>query len=158
VVVNLKQRKFTCIYSDRDPDSPSDAGKPTKRRALDGDHASPSLHDNSVSGTPTNGHQIHSPLARPTHASPVLQRPRHTGHDSTSNPMNIKPEGTPFQDLDERPTIEAASSLQQLATGQPVDGPLSRVSRGSTVLSGPDEEAVVYTQSRMLQDPTGRLR
>jgi len=30
-------------------------------------------------------------------------------------------------------------------------------SRGTTVNSGPDEEAVIYSQSRMLQDPTGRV-
>lgn len=59
---------------------------------------------------------------------------------------------------DEQPSAEAAaSSLQQLATGQPADEPLPIMSRGSTVQSGQDEEAVVYSQSRMLQDPTGRL-
>ncbi|KAF2657079.1 hypothetical protein K491DRAFT_349338 [Lophiostoma macrostomum CBS 122681] len=31
------------------------------------------------------------------------------------------------------------------------------MSRGTTVQSGPEEEAVVYSQARMLQDPTGRL-
>lgn len=31
------------------------------------------------------------------------------------------------------------------------------LSRGTTV-SGQDEEAIVYSNNRMLQDPTGRLR
>jgi hypothetical protein len=30
-------------------------------------------------------------------------------------------------------------------------------SRATTVNSGPEEEAVIYSQSRMLQDPTGRV-
>jgi hypothetical protein len=30
-------------------------------------------------------------------------------------------------------------------------------SRATTVNSGQDEEAVIYSQSRMLQDPTGRV-
>jgi hypothetical protein len=39
----------------------------------------------------------------------------------------------------------------------PVDQSSQLLSRGSTV-SGQDEEAVVYSNTRMLQDPTGRLR
>ncbi|KAF2680296.1 hypothetical protein K458DRAFT_345312 [Lentithecium fluviatile CBS 122367] len=152
-----EKRKFTCIYSERDADSPSDAGRPTKKRAIDGDHASPSVNDKSTSGTPTNGQQHHSPPVLPSHASPARQRPCYNGQEPTSNPLSIKHEEPSLKAPDERPTIEAASSLQQLATGQPIDGPPSLVSRGSTVLSGQDEEAVVYTQTRMLQDPTGRL-
>ena len=51
-----------------------------------------------------------------------------------------------------------ATSLQDFTTGQISEDNPSLMSRGTTVQSGQDEEAVVYTQSRMLQDPTGRLR
>lgn len=51
----------------------------------------------------------------------------------------------------------AARSLQQFASGEATDKPPTIVSRGTTVQSNQDEEAVVYTQTRMLQDPTGRL-
>jgi hypothetical protein len=42
-------------------------------------------------------------------------------------------------------------------TPNPVDQSFQLLSRGSTV-NGQDEEAVVYSNTRMLQDPTGRLR
>lgn len=60
---------------------------------------------------------------------------------------------------DERPSPEVAvSSLQQAAEIRTMDDLQPLASRDSTVTSGQEEEAVVYTQSRMLQDPTGRLR
>lgn len=108
-------------------------------------------------GTPTNGPPTHSPLAQPPLAPPATQRLRYPAQDPTPNPVSSKPEEPARKPSDERPTIEAASSLQQLSSGQTNDEPPSLVSRGSTILSGQDEEAVVYTQSRMLQDPTGRL-
>lgn len=45
----------------------------------------------------------------------------------------------------------------QLPTSQTNVEARPLASRGTTVLSGPEEEAVVYSQSRMLQDPTGRV-
>ena len=59
-------------------------------------------------------------------------------------------------------TIESTTFLPAVqgdskkATLNPVDETSLLLSRGSTV-SGQDEEAVVYSNTRMLQDPTGRL-
>lgn len=47
--------------------------------------------------------------------------------------------------------------MQQLPTSYANGDHHHLPSRGTTVNSGPDEEAVVYSQSRMLQDPTGRV-
>ncbi|ORY02290.1 fungal-specific transcription factor domain-domain-containing protein [Clohesyomyces aquaticus] len=152
-------RKFTCIYSDRDAPSPSD-GRPTKKRALDeGDVDTPGANDLSASNTPSNGVPAHSPLPRLIQASSFTQpHSNFSALESRSNLVNVKHEENALQAPDERPTVEAAArSLQQFATGQSLEEQPSLMSRGSTVQSGQDEEAVVYTQSRMLQDPTGRL-
>ncbi|KAF2139566.1 uncharacterized protein K452DRAFT_62387 [Aplosporella prunicola CBS 121167] len=50
----------------------------------------------------------------------------------------------------------AARSLQQFAT-RIEDQPKHQTASGSNSTDGNDEEAVVYSQMRMLQDPTGRL-
>lgn len=61
-----------------------------------------------------------------------------------------------------KPTIESmtvspnAREDGKKATLNQVDESSQLLSRGTTV-SGQDEEAVVYSNSRMLQDPTGRL-
>lgn len=158
VDIDLKQRKFTCIYTERDAPSPSDGTRPVKKRVVDGEHPSPSVNENSAANTPTNGHQSHSPLAHPSHGSP-RHRPAYGHQEPRSAPLAVKSEDHSLKAPDERPSVEAAASqLQQLATAQPIDEPPPLISRGSTVQSGQDEEAVVYSQSRMLQDPTGRLR
>ena len=73
------------------------------------------------------------------------------------HPLDVKQE-TPFKSPGPRPTIEAGSGpLLQLPVSQAGGFPQSIPSRGTTVHSGPDEEAVIYSQSRMLQDPTGRV-
>jgi hypothetical protein len=55
--------------------------------------------------------------------------------------------------------VEVVSAFQQLPTSNSnANGEhLPARSRGTTVGSGPDEEAIIYSQSRMLQDPTGRV-
>lgn len=100
-----------------------------------------------------------SPLT-PLPGPPSAFRSGLAAQDHRSTPLSaVKPDDNAFKAADERPSVEAAaSSLQQLATGQATDEPPQLISRGSTVQSGQDEEAVVYSQTRMLQDPTGRLR
>lgn len=80
--------------------------------------------------------------------------------NTNSRPLGLKQE-TPFKSPGPaaRPTIEGHSgNAAQLPISQ-VNGESSRpgASRGTTVHSGPEEEAVIYSQSRMLQDPTGRV-
>ncbi|CAI6333834.1 unnamed protein product [Periconia digitata] len=138
-----EKRKFSCVYLDRDAASPSESSRPSKKRILDGDLDSPSVKDtsNSVSNTPSNGHQTTSPLDYLHDASPISRRAGQSTQESKSNPLTVNSEdGVP-----KAADIRTLDDLQPLA------------SRDSTVASGQEEEAVVYTQSRMLQDPTGRL-
>jgi hypothetical protein len=74
-----------------------------------------------------------------------------------SQPLSVKQE-TPFKSPVPRPTIELDGSAGHFAANH-VSGEQHHAvpSRGTTVNSGPDEEAVIYSQSRMLQDPTGRV-
>jgi hypothetical protein len=73
------------------------------------------------------------------------------------HPLDVKQE-TPFKSPGLRPSIEAVGGpMLQLPVSQAGGFPQSAPSRGTTVHSGPDEEAVIYSQSRMLQDPTGRV-
>lgn len=155
-----KQRKFTCIYSERDAPSPSDSSRPAKRRALEDGDGSQAGIDHSAANTPSNGIATHSPFTQPAHGSPLSQHQRSGSgtHRQRPAPSNVKLEEINHQPSDERPTVEAAArSLQQFAAGDVTEEPPPLISRGTTVQSGQDEEAVVYTQSRMLQDPTGRL-
>jgi hypothetical protein len=150
---HVGQRKFTCVYTDRDPSSP-DGRPPNKRRAIDGsDLDSPLANDQSTSNTPSNNDQSHpSPLPARGRRSSAIQRPS-SGH---LNPPGVKLE-TPFKSPGARPTIELSSGA--VPPSNHVNGDQRHVvpSRATTVNSGQDEEAVIYSQSRMLQDPTGRV-
>ena len=64
---------------------------------------------------------------------------------------------TPFKSPRARPSVETVNTFQQLPANMTSGEPLPARSRGTTVGSGPDEEAIIYSQSRMLQDPTGRV-
>ena len=64
---------------------------------------------------------------------------------------------TPLKSPGARPSVEAVNAFQQLPTSHANGEHLPARSRGTTVGSGPDEEAIIYSQSRMLQDPTGRV-
>ncbi|KAF2194939.1 hypothetical protein K469DRAFT_698498 [Zopfia rhizophila CBS 207.26] len=154
-----EKRKFACIYTEREAQSPSD-GRPAKKRALDdgeGDHEHLVATDHSASNTPTNGQPAQSPAIQRSQVSSLTpQRSGFTAPESRSNPVNVKHEENSFQSSSAQPTAEAAArSLQQFAGQLIVEQP-TLMSRATTQ-SGQDEEAVVYTQSRMLQDPTGRL-
>jgi hypothetical protein len=143
----VDQRKFTCVYTDRDPTSP-DGRPPAKRRAIDEDETDSSLmNDVSASNTPSNGQTHPSPLSSQRRRSSANQCPP-SGH---SKSLNVKQE-TPFKSPVPRPTIELPGIALQLPASH-TNGDLRHVipSRATTVNSGPDEEAVIYSQSRMLQ-------
>ncbi|KAF2125811.1 hypothetical protein P153DRAFT_369810 [Dothidotthia symphoricarpi CBS 119687] len=152
-----EKRKFTCIYADREATSPNEDRPPTKRRAIeDGGSDSPFVNGDSSYNTPSNGYSHASPLT-PRRQSPIQQ---HTTLGTQGiHPIPASPGETPYKPSEPRSTVEfVGGPILQLPTshvnvGQHPRGP----SRGSTVQSGPDEEAVIYTQSRMLQDPTGRV-
>jgi hypothetical protein len=146
------QRKFTCIYSDRDPTSPD--GRPSaKRRAIDeSGNDSPPPNDHSTSHTPSNG-QAHPSSLSPRRHSSTAQRPP----EGNLNSLGVKLE-TPLKSPAARPSIELTGGAVQLPISN-TNGEHRHVgqSRATTANSGPDEEAVIYSQSRMLQDPTGRV-
>ena len=79
--------------------------------------------------------------------------------ERTPSALGVKHEESSFQPVDAEPSVEIpARPLQSIHSRQPTEERPNLMSRGSTIQSGQDEEAVVYSQSRMLQDPTGRLR
>ncbi|KAJ4993769.1 fungal specific transcription factor domain-containing protein [Stagonosporopsis vannaccii] len=150
-----EKRNFSCIYADREPGSPADSGPPAKRRAVqDGDAESPYADDNSSSKTPSNGNHHPSPLAPARRKSSAASRPVEKSHEGRPDPLKQE---TPYKSPGARPSIEGVSAFQQLPTSNANGEHLQARSRGTTVGSGPDEEAIIYSQSRMLQDPTGRV-
>jgi hypothetical protein len=101
-------------------------------------------NDMSSTNTPSNGLLNMSPQPIPVYGSPLNLRRASLA--------------TPQAASDAKPSVEApSSSVQQFASLDAATDPPAFLSRGTTVHSG-DEEAVIYTQSRMLQDPTGRMR
>lgn len=77
--------------------------------------------------------------------------------EARPHPLSVKQE-TPFKSPAARPSVEITGiAFQPLPTSNANGDHLPPRSRGTTVGSGPDEEAVIYSQSRMLQDPTGRV-
>ncbi|XPS81303.1 hypothetical protein M3J09_013241 [Ascochyta lentis] len=152
------KRNFTCIYADREPGSPGDGGPPPKRRAVQEGEDGSYADDNSTSNTPSNGNQHPSPLASIRRKSSAATRPTPRAQDVGQHPLLDKQE-TPFKSPGARPSVEVVNTFQHLPTNN-VNGAADHLparSRGTTVGSGPDEEAVIYSQSRMLQDPTGRV-
>jgi hypothetical protein len=93
-------------------------------------------------------------------ASTSSQMPITTG---PRPPSALKPSNHPFQPIasvvhSSDATVEsAARSLQQFSTPRPTSQPEVTQETTASQQAGADEEAVVYSQTRMLQDPTGRL-
>jgi hypothetical protein len=148
-----EKRKFQCIYTDR-ADAPSPSDHPSKRR----------LTDSSVNGG--DGAASFSTTAVGESAVVPFSPDLHT-HAKTTSSSNFAPLlGTPnndpnFQAKDEpeQTTDEekAARSLQHFSTPRAEDQARAVVMSNSASQGGQEEEAVVYSQTRMLQDPTGRL-
>ncbi|KAJ9637218.1 hypothetical protein H2199_007504 [Coniosporium tulheliwenetii] len=159
-----EKRHFTCIYNDRDATSPP-TGPPLKKREIDdGTHAhssgSQDQSDGSTSDTPTNGQAAISPaLGQRTVSSFPRARLSFTGSEGAGYAARnaLKREKLLKSAAEPNDAIEAAArSLQQFAAGteeRPNVAPVPQTNPSS----GPEEEAEVYSQTRMLQDPTGRL-
>lgn len=112
------------------------------------------MDDNSTSNTPSNGNHHPSPLAPARRRSSVANKPSAKVQDARQHPLKQE---TPFKSPGARPSVETVGAFQQLPASNAGGEPLPARSRGTTVGSGPDEEAIIYSQSRMLQDPTGRV-
>ena len=56
------------------------------------------------------------------------------------------------------PSIESAARSVALFPPAPEAKPEAQLASGATSISAPDEEADNHTLTRMLEDPTGRLR
>jgi len=159
------QRKFTCVYSEREGQSPIE-GRPVKKRAtgnneqnggqalpgpIDRPSVNPSPKESTVSPMPPTSQP---PLAQGS--KPILT----SAGPSTSQGSDPSPPGSRFVPTNARPTLETYTGGLQFSAEQPQIGPERPVlmSRDTTQSGAPDEEAIIYTQSRMLEDPTGRLR
>ncbi|KAF1829927.1 hypothetical protein BDW02DRAFT_573504 [Decorospora gaudefroyi] len=148
------KRKFTCIYSDRDPDSPSESQPCSKRRAVEssGDCNSTLTNDDSTSNTPSNGRTQQSPISLHRRSSSANRQPI-----LTTRRLSVKQEA-PFISPAARSATELAGNTiyQELADRgnaetqftQPNDTPAQ---------DGVDDVAEFPCQSRMLQEPSGRI-
>ncbi|QDS73652.1 hypothetical protein FKW77_002460 [Venturia effusa] len=164
--VTCDKRKFECVYSDRhDPVSPPHGGvsqHPAKKR----------MTENNLNGRHSDGFGVNRRV--PADSPRLNHKPLHSfpSHDSFDPP-------TSFGDFDVQPVNhsnrqlgivarkpsqltdesvrDAALSLQQFSAPRTDDLATKSTDDAPTGQSGVDEEAIVYSQTRMLQDPTGRL-
>ena len=154
-----EKRKFQCIYTDRvDAPSPSAETTPKRRKITDpfngGGSQSTSADPvpppalSSERSSHSEGRSISNSI--PAFDPSLLTTSNGSGsHAQTGNEMK-QPVST-----DEE---KAARSLQHFSTPRAEDQVRSMLMSQTTSQGGPEEEAVVYSQTRMLQDPTGRLR
>lgn len=152
-----EKRKFQCVYADREG-LPEPSQTPTKKRVIE------------AGQNPVTKPIAPNPVARPASPKAAGEPPKR----SPQPPAAAKPVQSPARlALNGNPQLpgaipspypvdesveNAARSLQQFSTprGSAAERAKSFLS-ANTSQSGHDEEAVVYSQARMLQDSTGRL-
>lgn len=126
----------------------------------DYDPATPRVNDGSTSQDKLNGSSSSATYSTQIAASSSFEGPRLSFSASDVEApaeVSIQRHEKPPKPRDEGSSMEAAArSLQQFAASVEEHPNAQFMSRGTTN-SGQDEEAVVYSQTRMLQDPTGRL-
>jgi hypothetical protein len=147
------KRSFECIYHDRDAQSPSE--RQLKRvKSLDENQPGSSADGSPIKPDPHHRAMPPSPLPTfhqsfaPQQSSPLQPR---NGPQATSGVFSSVTADESAQ--------RAARSLQQFSL--PRKAPDDRTKSFLSIvtgLSGHEGEALVYGQSRMLQDSTGRLR
>jgi hypothetical protein len=131
------KRSLTCSYTPNgnpDQNPPDNTGSPTKKRHVE--DVSTSVKSEASGSTAA---QLHSPV---TKTSPAWEQPPKQLNGSTQHTVDF--------DIP-KPMVSQAHSHKPTT-----DDDYETRTRQSTI-SGPDEEAVVYSSTRMLQDPTGRL-
>ena len=149
------KRSFECIYVERDAPSPTER-PPKKHRSSDNNIHSSNVNNDSHPVKTESHHRQLPPSPLPGFQSSFGQ------HQSSGIQQRNGPPGGggafPPVTADES-AQRAARSLQQfsLPRAAPDDRTKSFLSI-VTGLSGHEGEALVYGQSRMLQDSTGRLR
>ncbi|KAF2757923.1 hypothetical protein EJ05DRAFT_464827 [Pseudovirgaria hyperparasitica] len=140
------KRNFSCIYSERDPESPNSTAPPIKKPKLGQPQSSPTRSNATIGQSPaqrSDGYKsppatLPKPISR-LPLAPVAKR-------QTSFELSVRNGGSELLE----------TSLKQ-SSQFPADMPNARNMSFATTQSAPDEEAIVYSQTRMLQDPTGRL-
>ncbi|KAL0256919.1 hypothetical protein SLS55_007728 [Diplodia seriata] len=159
------RRKFTCIYLDRE-DQPED-GPPTKKVQTENGAATSSAHPGGAGEAHqdqvgVNGNHKSSPTL-PKASAPSSQQPGTNFHVQKPKKRSNHASSKPLESV--APTFEpdaleaaeaAARSLQHFAT-RVEEPPKPHAASNTASTDGNEEEAVVYSQMRMLQDPTGRL-
>ncbi|KAK7531539.1 fungal-specific transcription factor domain-containing protein [Phyllosticta citribraziliensis] len=151
-----ERRKFTCSYSDRDDESPTAA--PAAKKV----QTEPGLAKGSRR---TNGASESLRAVPDSQNSPNLQTvlsepsPDHLRRDSIAQANQIQTPYPTSSSLDPRlesdvTASEAAAKSLQSFSARIDDFPRLR---GASSTDSHEEEAVIYSQARMLQDPTGRL-
>ncbi|KAK7521131.1 fungal-specific transcription factor domain-containing protein [Phyllosticta citriasiana] len=150
------RRKFTCSYSDRDDDFPTGAPVAKKVQTKPGSAKGPRR---------TNGVSESLRAVPDVQNSPNLQTvisepsPGHLRRDSIAQANQIQTHYPNSSSLDPRlesdaTAPEAAAKSLQSFSARIDDFPRLR---GASSTDSHEEEAVIYSQARMLQDPTGRL-
>ena len=132
------KRNLTCSYSPNgasDPLQPDSVGSPTKRRHIE--DSSSSIKSEAAGSAPPQ-------LASPDSSTSPKWEEAHPKQLNGSAQLTV--------DFDLPKTMLGKAQSHKAAT----DDDYETRTRQSTI-SGADEEAVVYSQTRMLQDPTGRL-
>lgn len=169
--VTCDKRKFQCVYSDRqDPVSPPNGGvaqHPAKKRMiendLDGRHLAGQGNSRSLSiDSPGPYHRASLSFQPHNSITPAQYHPPlsfnsfnfQSANDRTPQPgpTAVKP-----SQLTDESVRDAALSLQQFSAPRADDSATKTTDDAPSGQSGMDEEAIVYSQTRMLQDPTGRL-
>ncbi|EMD90295.1 hypothetical protein COCC4DRAFT_68999 [Bipolaris maydis ATCC 48331] len=146
------KRKFTCIYTDRDPNYPSEDRPPAKKRIVEttSNAPSPVINGSSSANTPTNGQAQPSPLTLHRRTSTAPRQPSLVSHAISSNQEASYPS----------PAANSAANsaaVPKPPTNHGSDGSRSTVPQDTTSHDGGDDVAEFPSQSRMLQDPTGRV-
>ena len=134
------KRSLICSYTPSNSDQNSDelGGSPTKRRHID--------HDSSPPALPAAGESAASKSSQPEEESPPLKEAPPSSQSAPPSQMKVESES-------QKPSIEPVLQHQRHLS----DVDLEIHSRNSTI-SGADEDAPLYSTTRMLQDQTGRLR
>jgi len=103
-------------------------------------------------------HSVHSHSSLSSHHRPPFESGRFSLQ--SSNEQSVQPSPLPGKQPPHADELvqNAARSLQQFSAPRSDDPAAKFTENAPPNQSGIDEEAIVYSQTRMLQDPTGRLR
>jgi hypothetical protein len=147
------KRSLPCTYGGS-PENPSDDPHPSPKRRMV-EQPSSGVHGSQKSESPLAQHAQQAPHWVP------FPKPTHQDLDGhQNNNVSARTETVPSQPIRGLPPGPTATDEQQNGSksmlGLEDAAESALMSRGSTP-SIQEEEAVLYSNTRMLQDPTGRL-